>query len=105
MPHQLVVIFFGGGEVATPLHPSRLKSSIHASTTCSLMFFFDLEAIGNIHRLIFTLTIHPLCQFMLMLPLLRNRRNDMQGKSKGWLLYNGKNPNPRHYLFHVLFLT
>ena len=65
--------------------------------------FFDLQAIGNTQRLIFTLIIHPLCQFML--PLHRNRSNDLQGKSKRWLLYNGKNAIPSHYLFDIIFLT
>ena len=67
--------------------------------------FFYLQAMGNTQRLIFTLIIHPICQFMPMLPLHRNRSNDLQGKSKGWLLYNGKNASPSHYLFDIIFLT
>ena len=55
--------------------------------------------------MIFTLTIHPLYQFRLVLPLHKNHPIDSQCKSTGWFLSNGNTANSRHHLFQILILT
>ena len=53
----------------------------------------------------FTLTIHPLYQFKLMLPLHKKQPIDLQSKSTEWFLYNGNTANSRPHLFQILILT
>ena len=53
----------------------------------------------------FTITIHPLCQFRLVLPLHKNHPIYLQTKSTGWFLYNGNTANSRLHLFQILILT
>ena len=53
----------------------------------------------------FTLTIHPLYRFRLVLPLHKNHPIDLQSKSIEWFLYNGNTANSRHHLFQILTLT
>ena len=53
----------------------------------------------------FTLTIHPLYQFRLVLPLHKNHAIDLQSKSTGWFLYNDNTANSRRHLFQILILT
>ena len=53
----------------------------------------------------FTLTIHPLYQFRLVLPLHKNHPIDLQSKSTGRFLYTGNSANSRRHLFQILILT
>ena len=53
----------------------------------------------------FTLTIHPLYQFRLVLPLHKNHPIDLQNKSAGWFLHNSNTTNSRRHLFQIFILT
>ena len=54
----------------------------------------------------FTLTIHPLYQFNLVLPVHKNHPIiDFQIKSTGCFLCNGNTANSRRHLFQILILT
>ena len=106
MSYKLVINqFFLQCQVATTLYPPVWNAVCSRLPSCSFMFFFELEKIRNISRLKFTLTIHSLYQFRLVLPLHKNHHTDLQSKSTKWFLYKGNTANPRHQLFQILILT